>query len=120
MREPGGPGRPSPRLGGGGWGGASADGIHRLVRLADRLSSPTIAPDPPAHHCPLVQRHYALVGTCYALVQSAGPNSAAWAFVQSTVEVSSGLPFAYFGLPMKAFSVNKSDGSRRRLTRAAM
>jgi hypothetical protein len=81
---------------------------------------PTFAPDLPAHHCPLVQRHYALAGTFYALVQCAGPNSAAWTFIQSAIEVSSGLPFAYFGLPTKAFSLNKSDGSRRRLTRAAM
>ena len=85
----------------------------------DHHPSNSFAPDLPAHHCPLVQRHYALVGICYALVQSAGPNSAAWTFIQSTIDVSSGLPFAYFGLPMKAFSVNKSDGSRRRLTRAA-
>jgi hypothetical protein len=29
---------------------------------------PTFAPDLPAHHCPLVQRDYALVGIGYTLV----------------------------------------------------
>jgi hypothetical protein len=71
-------------------GGASADGIHRVVRLADWLSLLIITPDVPAHYCPLVQRHYALVGICHALVQSAGPNSAAWTSIQSTIEVRSG------------------------------